>query len=188
MWTENIFSRRKKKDSFFHIYDHAFHEINHVGVQGRGNNEWIAPFATGQSERQKGRLGMYILERPSCTLRLWPLNGDERPMSEHVLKHHDLASIRYLFKTGEDTFIGASDDNECNFFCYDAKTKRLERRPHPKCTDIGSSQKCAQLLLQTLATYNPVQKRVACTYFSFPLLVIRDDGGNVLRKSLASVR
>ncbi len=169
----------QKGNYSFRIFDTSFNEINQICVRGNGENEWLAPYATGQFDTYNGQKSFYVLERPMHTLRLCTLSDGNRVDVEDF-SGKDIADLRYVFCTGDKTYIGSQDNDGRKLFTYDAKTKTLTEFEH-EGVETDECKIGKQDLLQTLATYSPEKHRLAVTYFSFPLLVMRDSDGNVVK-------
>lgn len=179
MYNDDYYIFTQKGDYAFRICDSSFNEINQVCARGNGKNEWLAPYATGQFCTSKGQKNFYVLERPTHTLRLCNLY-DGAQVDIEDFSGSDIADLRYVFCTGDKTYIGCQDAGERKIFNYNAKTKILTEFEH-EVMGIDDCKAGESELLQTLATYNEGKNKLAVTYFSFPLLVIRDASGKAVR-------
>lgn len=173
-----FFFSQKRKSRFFVVTDNDFNIKGELCVSGHGRGEWTAPMMTGQFGNYGGKGCAYVLERPSHTLYAQPIDGSER-MKVEDFKSRDIASVRYVFKTVDGVYAGAQDDMACEFFVFDSRGKSVKSFPHP-VVDMKSVGDMSQMLLQTRATYSYAADRIAVSYFSFPLLVIRNADGSVV--------
>ena len=169
---------QKRKSRFFVVTDNDFNIKGELCVSGHGRGEWTAPMMAGQFGIYGGKDCAYILERPSHTLYAQPVDGSER-MKMEDFRSRDIASARYAFQTGDGVYAGAQDDMKCEFFVFDSRGKYVKSFPHP-AVDMNSVGDMSQMLLQTRATYSHAAGRIAASYFSFPLLVIRNADGSVV--------
>lgn len=174
----HFYFSQKRKARFFVVTDNNFNVSGELCVSGHGHGEWTAPMMTGQFGNDGGKDCAYILERPSHTLYAQPIDGSER-MKVEDFKLRDIVSVRYAFKTKDGIYIGAQDDMTCEFFVFDGRSKAVKSFPHP-VVDMKNVGDMSQMLLQTRATYNHAVDRIAISYFSYPLIVIRNANGSVV--------
>lgn len=179
MYNDGYYVFTQKGNFAFRIFDASFNGINQVCARGNGENEWLAPYATGQFDTRNEQKSFYALERPTHTLRLCTLSNGDRVDVEDF-SGMDIADLRYVFCTGDKKYIGSQDEDERKLFCYDANAKKLTEFEH-EGAETGECKAGKQDLLQTLATYNAEKRKLAVTYFSFPLLVIRSSEGDVVK-------
>ena len=171
-----IFTQR---DSFFFsVYDKNFRKVFETARKGHGSNEWMAPCITGQAVDKGGISYFYVLERPSHKLFMFPVVDNGQPIMVEDFGKIDEKDLRYAFQLTSTSFIGSLDNKECDFFVYDKRTDRVNIIKQ-KELDFSSLKGDAHLVSQTISSYNPIAKKVAIAYFSYPLLVIRNLEGKV---------
>ncbi len=168
---------QKRQAKFFVVTDKKFNIIGEMCPSGNGHGEWNSPIATGQFEQHDSASCAYILERSANSLFLQPTNGRKQTLVEKF-KFKDMTSIRYVFRVSENSFVGALDDDNCEFFKYDKSTKAVKRFSHP-IPDSDDFGNMSHMLLQTLATYNEKEHKIAISYYSFPLITIRNAEGDI---------
>lgn len=168
---------QKKKSKFFVVTDNRYNITGELCPAGNGHGEWNSPIATGQFEQHESLPCAYILERSTHSLFLQPTNG-EAPTLVEGFKTKDITSIRNVFKINENSFLGTLDDDNCEFFKYDKSTQNVTRFSHP-IPDTGNMGDMSHMLLQTLATYNESEQKIAISYYTYPLIIIRDTDGNI---------
>ena len=173
----NYILTQKRSDNFFVVTNSTFKKTGELCAAGHGNNEWTAPIATRQFCTHNGEECIYVLERPSHTLYMQPVKGGDR-IKDEDFNIRGLTSIRYTFKTSDNTYIGALDDNKSETFVYNKTTKEIKSFPHP-LIDMDEVGDMSQMLLQTNATYSPTVQKMAACYFSYPIIAIRDSNGNI---------
>lgn len=174
-----IFAQR---DSFFFsIYNQNFKKEGELARKGHGADEWIAPCATGQQVIKGGKQYFYVLERPIHKLFLLPLDKSAQPILVEDFKQADGKDFRYVFKTTSDTFVGSLDNDDCDFFVFNRKKATFNAIEY-KGLDISSLKGGVHLLSQNIAAYNEKFGKTAVAYFSFPVLLIRDEEGNVVKE------
>lgn len=173
----NFLFSQKKKAKFFVTADNGLNITGELCPAGNGHGEWNAPIATGQFGKHESVPCAYILERSTHSLYMQPTDGNNPTLVESF-KSKDIASIRYVFRVSDDSFVGALDDDKCEFFTYRKTDKHFKTFEHP----IPNTEKMGNMshtLLQTLATYNNNDGRIAICYFTFPLIVIRSSEGKI---------
>ena len=173
----NFIFSQKKKARFFVTTDNSLNITGELCPAGNGHGEWNAPIATGQFGKQGSTPCAYILERSTHSLYMQPTNGNNPTLIESF-KSKDITSIRYAFKTSDNSFAGALDDDKCEFFTYRKTDKHVETFEHP-IPNTDKMGNMSHILLQTLATYNDNDGKIAICYFTFPLIVVRDSEGKI---------
>lgn len=168
----------QKDSTFFCITDSKFHKVCDIAPKGHGRDEWGAPLATGQFITQENNKYFYVLERPKHLLYLLPIKGDnKKELVVNLNKRKEMYDTRYIYQTGRHQFAGALDYGNCNFFIYNSLSSLYKELEQPMECHINKNHEIAQ----TLCTYNRSKKRFAITYFSFPLIVIRNENGNIIK-------
>ena len=170
----------QKSDCFFKVFDDSFREINDLAFRGHGNNEWYAPLATGQFCTIDSLEYFYVLERVSHKLYKIPINFENsQRVNVEDFDIPGMTSIRYVFEIDKGLFFGALDDGECEFFTYNSRLNSFRKFEHSFSLP-SNLRDYNQFLLQTQASFNAKQNKIAITYYSYPLLSIRDVKGNIL--------
>ena len=170
----------QKDSSFFCVTDTGFNTPHYLAIKGHGNQEWMAPLVTSQYEGKKDDARFYVLERPEHTLYTLSFQGNgKRKQVEDFKKCKVITDIRYVFKTADNEYCGALDYDSCNFFTYNSKSGKYKIFNHPTECQLNVEGQGLQQLSQTLACYNSKRKLVAISYFSFPMIVIRNTDGTI---------
>lgn len=166
---------------FFSVYNQAFKKECELARKGHGANEWVAPCATGQQVIKGGKLYFYVLERPSHKLFLLPLDKNAQPILVEDFRKAGGKDFRYVFQTSSDFFVGSLDNDDCDFFVFNKQKAAFNTKKY-KELDISSLKGASHLLSQDIATYNEKVGKTAVAYFSFPILLIRDGDGNIMKE------
>lgn len=171
-----------QRDSFFFaVYNTSFQKVCETARKGHGSKEWMAPYVTGQQGVYGGEKYFYVLERPTHKLFMLSFRKDEQPVLVEDFKKIGERDFRYVFQTSPTTFIGSFDNETCDFFVYDKQKRSLKTKGQPEL-GISSFKELGHLLAQNIASYNNKTQKIAIAYFSFPLLLIRDLKGNVVKE------
>lgn len=165
----------------FRAYDSSFKELNTFGHTGNGHDEWRSAYPSGQTTKDKDGNLFYVMETTAHKMYTLPLDGKGQRKEVADFDIKDAFGMKYAFEIAPGRFAGAiDDDNEYKFTIFDNKTKNKTEFPHPDFKFFLKSRMTSQILMQTRGTYNVKAEKIATTYFSYPLVVIRDTEGNII--------
>ncbi len=167
---------RSRGEYFYYVFDSNFKLESQVARKGHGNKEFLAPLFSGQYLQEQGKDYIYLLERPQRSLYKVNLH-DERDVTSIIkLPIGQKIEPRYLFVV-DDRFIGANDDKDCKVFVYDDLRKKCVVKEQTYANGKSHDRE----LYQSLATYNPISRKLAVSFFNLPQMDIRDADGDMLR-------
>ena len=170
-----------KGDYCFYVTDSQFNPLYPMAARGNGHEEWIAPLLMRQTVNENSVGLTYLWERGTSDLYKTELANSGKRIHCGDFRDTGLKGVSYLFDLKDGKYAGATYEEDCQFFIYNKKDNQIEYMAHPEIL-VPEAKDIRPSVLQTRSMMdNDMQRGFACSYFAYPVIVLRDMSGDIRR-------